>query len=69
MEAAIEIAFKEDKEVIIEEALVGKEVSVGVIQYQGKTKVLPITEIISENDFLTIRQNTKENLQKLPLLH
>ncbi|MDG2414995.1 MAG: D-alanine--D-alanine ligase, partial [Flavobacteriaceae bacterium] len=51
MEAALEIAFKEDKEVIIEEALVGREVSVGVIQYQGKTKVLPITEILSENDF------------------
>ncbi len=51
MEAALEIAFKEDKEVIIEEALVGREVSVGVIQYQGKTKVLPITEIISKNDF------------------
>ncbi len=51
IEAALEIAFKEDKEVIIESALVGREVSVGVIQYQGKTKVLPITEILSENDF------------------
>ena len=51
MEAALEIAFKEDKEVIIEAALVGREVSVGVIQYQGETKVLPITEILSENDF------------------
>lgn len=51
MANALEIAFKEDKEVIIEEALVGREVSVGVIQYQGKTKVLPITEILSENDF------------------
>ncbi len=49
--AAIEVAFKEDDEIIIESFLSGREVSVGVINYQGKTTVLPITEIISENDF------------------
>jgi len=48
---AIEKAFKEDKEIIIEEFLDGREFSVGVIKYKGETKVLPITEIISENDF------------------
>ena len=48
---AIDKAFTEDDEVIIETFLDGIEVSVGVIRYQGKTKVLPITEIVSENDF------------------
>lgn len=48
---AIEIAYKEDNEIIIESFLDGTEVSVGVINYQGKTTVLPITEIVSENDF------------------
>ena len=48
---AIAKAFKEDKEIIIEAFLEGREMSVGVIKYQGKTKVLPITEIITENDF------------------
>ena len=48
---AIETAFKEDNEVIIESFLDGTEVSVGVISYKGETKVLPITEIVSENDF------------------
>lgn len=48
---AIENAFLEDDEILIESFLDGTEVSVGVIQYQGKTKVLPITEIVSENDF------------------
>ncbi|NNK12469.1 MAG: D-alanine--D-alanine ligase [Flavobacteriaceae bacterium] len=47
----IEHAFKEDPEIIIESFLEGTEVSVGVITYQGKTTVLPITEIVSENDF------------------
>ena len=48
---AIENSFKEDDEIIIESFLDGTEVSVGVISYQGKTTVLPITEIVSENDF------------------
>ena len=47
----IEIAYKEDDEILIESFLDGKEVSVGVIQFEGKTIVLPITEIVSENDF------------------
>lgn len=48
---AIEIAYKEDNEIIIESFLDGTEVSVGVIKYKGETKVLPITEIVSDNDF------------------
>ena len=48
---AIEKSFSEDDEILIESFLDGREVSVGVIQYKGGTKVLPITEIISENDF------------------
>ncbi|MDP5157333.1 MAG: D-alanine--D-alanine ligase [Flaviramulus sp.] len=51
LQNAIDIAFKEDDEIIIESFLDGTEVSVGVITYKGKTKVLPITEIVSENDF------------------
>ncbi|MCF8272305.1 MAG: D-alanine--D-alanine ligase [Flavobacteriaceae bacterium] len=51
LQNAIDIAFKEDDEIIIESFLDGKEVSVGVITYKGATKVLPITEIVSENDF------------------
>lgn len=48
---AITNAYKEDDEIIIEAFLKGTEVSVGVIKYQGETKVLPITEIVTENDF------------------
>lgn len=48
---AIENAYKEDDEIIIEGFLDGIEVSVGVIRYKGETKVLPITEIVTENDF------------------
>lgn len=51
LKSAIEKSFKEDDEIIIEQFLDGVEVSVGVISYKGKTLVLPITEIVSENDF------------------
>ena len=51
LDPAIENAYKEDTEIIIESFLDGPEVSVGVINYQGKITVLPITEIVSENDF------------------
>ena len=51
LQKAIDVSFKEDDEIIIESFLDGTEVSVGVITYKGQTKVLPITEIVSENDF------------------
>jgi D-alanine-D-alanine ligase len=51
LQQAIAVSFKEDDEIIIESFLDGKEVSVGVITYKGEVKVLPITEIVSENDF------------------
>ena len=48
---SIKKAFKEDSQLIIEKALKGREFSVGVYQLNNEIKVLPITEIISENDF------------------
>ena len=48
---ALEKAFQEDHEILIEQFLDGIEVSVGVIKWQGEIKVLPITEIDTDNDF------------------
>lgn len=48
---AIEKAYKEDNEIIIESFLNGIEVSVGVINYKGVITVLPMTQIVSENEF------------------
>lgn len=50
-EAAMQKAFHEDKEVLIESFLDGVEVSVGVLNFKGKTTVLGITEIVSHTDF------------------
>ena len=50
LEKKIKIAFNEDNQVLIETFLEGQEVSVGVINRNGKRIILPITEIISENE-------------------
>jgi D-alanine-D-alanine ligase len=49
--SALDHSFKEDDEVIVESFLDGTEVSVGVINIDGKIQALPVTEIISENEF------------------
>ena len=49
-ENKIKIAFKESNEVLIENFLFGKEVSVGVIQKKDERIILPVTEIISDNE-------------------
>jgi len=48
---AIEKAYAEDPQILIEEFLSGTEVSIGVIEYKGAVKVLAPTEIRTDNDF------------------
>lgn len=48
---ALDFAFAEDNDILIESYLKGTEISVGVIHYNGETKVLGITEIVPENEF------------------
>ena len=48
---AIDHAFVDDQEVIIEEFIDGIEITCGVFISNGKTVVLPITEIATDNDF------------------
>ncbi|HMB63244.1 MAG TPA: D-alanine--D-alanine ligase [Eudoraea sp.] len=51
LKSAIDRAYEEDDEILIESFLNGTEVSVGVIRHHGETLVLPVTEIVTENDF------------------
>lgn len=48
---AIELALKEDSEIIIEAFIQGTEITNGAYKVNGVISVLPITEIVSENDF------------------
>ncbi|WP_379964957.1 D-alanine--D-alanine ligase [Epilithonimonas sp. UC225_85] len=51
LKTALEVAYKEDDEILIESALNGTEVSVGVLDYKGEVIVLGITEIIPDKEF------------------
>ncbi len=51
LEEALEKAFKEDDQVLVEEMIQGREFTVGVFKSQGEIIVLPITEVISQKDF------------------
>jgi len=48
---AIEKAYKEDSAILIEEFLDGPEITIGVLEYKNDLKVLPMTEIVTDNDF------------------
>lgn len=48
---ALDKAFAEDTQVIVEEFITGREFSVGAYKEGEKTVVLPATEITTENDF------------------
>ncbi len=49
--AAIEMAFKEGRTILLEAFLDGTEVTCGVYRTKDGVKALPLTEIATENDF------------------
>jgi D-alanine-D-alanine ligase len=48
---ALEKAFVEDKQVLVEEFVSGREFSIGVFKGKGQITVLPATEIVSSKEF------------------
>lgn len=50
LEAAIEKAFKEDDQVLVEEMVTGREFTVGVFRTKGNIIVLPLTEVKANAD-------------------
>jgi D-alanine-D-alanine ligase len=48
---AVEVAFKESDQVLIEAFMNGREIACGVVKTKTKTIVLPLVEIISKNEF------------------
>ncbi|MBN8623609.1 MAG: D-alanine--D-alanine ligase [Flavobacteriales bacterium] len=51
LKKALDFAFAEDDEILIESFLNGIEVSVGVVDFAGETIVLGITEIVPHKEF------------------
>ncbi len=51
LQAAIEKAFAVDNQVLVEEMIAGREFTIGVYKTNNTVNVLPITEVITHNDF------------------
>lgn len=51
LSAAIKLAFKEDKQVIAESYLKGREITCGIFKTRKEEFILPLTEIISKSEF------------------
>jgi len=65
MKQCINSAFEVDNKVLIESFIDGREFSIGVISYRGSTKVLPITEIITSNDFFDYEAKYEGKAQEI----
>lgn len=50
LEAALEKAFREDSQVLVEEMIRGREFTVGVFRRNGEVQVLPLTEVKAHAD-------------------
>ena len=51
IQPAIDKAFEEGEEVIIERFMAGTELTCGCYKIKGKEVVLPVTEVVSKNEF------------------
>lgn len=51
LQEAIDIAFKEDTEILIEKYVKGEELSCGLMRLENEIRVFPLTKIVPENDF------------------
>ncbi len=51
LQPALDKAFKEDDQVLVEEFIKGREFTIGVFRAKGEVIALPITEIIAKNEF------------------
>lgn len=62
IEAAVEAAFAESDQVLIEECIVGREFGCGVVVTEDREILLPITEIVSKRDFFDYQAKYTEGL-------
>lgn len=59
LQPALDKAFKEDDQVLVEEFIKGREFTIGVFKTKGEIITLPITEIITKNDFFDFEAKYK----------
>ena len=59
---ALEKAFAEDNEILVEEFIRGRELTCGVIRTEGNMVTFPVTEIIPKKDFFDYEAKYKKGM-------
>lgn len=62
---AIEIAFKEANEVVIESFIKGREVTCGCYKVEGKEVKLPLTEVVTTNEFFNYEAKYEGQVEEI----
>ncbi|MFM8451120.1 MAG: D-alanine--D-alanine ligase [Haliscomenobacter sp.] len=62
---AIQFAFEYDDEVVVEAFLKGQEFSNGVLRKDGEIVVLPITEIVTQNEFFDYKAKYEKQSEEI----
>lgn len=62
IDAAVEAAFAESDEVLIEECIVGREMACGVLITDEQELLLPVTEVVSKREFFDYEAKYTEGL-------
>ena len=65
IQPAITKAFDEGEEVMIEAFLSGTEITNGIYKTKSKTHVLPVTEVVSENEFFDFDAKYKGQVKEI----
>jgi len=65
VQPAIAHAYAEGSEVMIEAFMAGTEITCGVYKTKTKSQVLPITEVVSENEFFDFDAKYKGQVQEI----
>ncbi len=61
---AVDLAFNEDQEVMIESYIKGTELSCGLLKTKEEEIIFPVTEIITKNDFFDYEAKYKEGFSE-----
>jgi len=62
LDDALEKAFREDDEILVEEYIKGRELTCGVIRSKGKIIAFPVTEIIPKKEFFDYEAKYKSGM-------
>lgn len=65
LQPAIALAFAEGNEVMIEAFMAGTEITCGIYKTKNKSQVLPVTEVVSQNEFFDFDAKYKGQVQEI----